>query len=254
MASAHGENPSASGRRQTKTNCYLVQGTEFEVDSRYKILAPRPHVGYNFVCSAEDIATGDDVALKKIEEVFEHINITKGTLRELRLFRLLHHENIVQVRNAFITGWKRDFDEIYVVSELLDTDLASTLSSQAPLSHPHCEFFAYQILRGMKYVHSAQVIHRDLKPRSLKINRNCDCDLKICDFGHARVRSANRHTACQLTQYVCTQWYRAPEVLCSWTDYTDAIDVWSIGCILAEMHMGSPLCPDTVSTLCAECC
>merc|ERR1740127_212792 len=90
----------------------------------------------------------------------------------------------MQVENIFITGSKGDFEDIYVVSELMETDLASTLRSSQALSDDHCQFFLYQILRGLKYVHSAEVIHRDLKPRNLLVNSNCD--LKICDYGLAR--------------------------------------------------------------------
>merc|ERR1712217_630818 len=70
-----------------------------------------------------------------------------------------------------------------------------------------------------------------------------NCDLKICDFGLARVRFSDKEWVCPMTEYVCTRWYRAPEVLCSWTDYSGAIDIWSIGCILAEMDMRTPLFP-----------
>uniref|UniRef100_A0A7S2M7N5 Protein kinase domain-containing protein n=1 Tax=Zooxanthella nutricula TaxID=1333877 RepID=A0A7S2M7N5_9DINO len=224
-----------------ETSCYLVQGTKFEVDKRYKIVEPMSHGAYGIVCSAEDKEVGERVAVKKIEGVFEHITITKRTLRELRILRHLQHENLMQVKNIFITGKKTEFEEIYVVSELMETDLATTLRSSQPLSDDHRQFFLYQILRGMKYVHSAQVIHRDLKPRNLLVNSNCD--LKICDFGLARVRFSDKGWVCPMTEYVCTRWYRAPEVLCSWTDYSCAIDIWSIGCILAEMHMRKPLYP-----------
>jgi len=134
-----------------------------------------------------------------------------------------------------------DYDHIYVVSELMETDLAATLRSKQLLSDDHCQFFLYQILRGMKYVHSAKVIHRDLKPRNLLVNSNCD--LKICGFGLARVHFSDKAWACPMTEYVCTRWYRAPEVICSWTDYSCAIDIWSIGCIFAEMLTRKPLFP-----------
>lgn len=224
-----------------ETNCYLVQGTKFEVEKRYQILEPMSQGAYGVVCSADDQGTGEKVAVKKIEGVFEHVTITKRTLRELRILRYLQHENLMQVLNIFIDGSKNDFEEIYVVSELMETDLATTLRSPQPLSDDHCQFFLYQILRGMKYVHSAQVIHRDLKPRNLLVNSNCD--LKICDFGLARVRFSDKEWISPMTEYVCTRWYRAPEVLCSWTDYSGAIDIWSIGCILAELHMRVPLYP-----------
>lgn len=220
---------------------YLVQGTKFEVDKRYKIIEPINHGAYGIVCAAEDKVGGERVAVKKIENVFDHLTIAKRTLRELRILQHFDHENIMMIKSIFITGQRNDFDEIYVVSELMETDLAQTLRSQQALSDEHCQFFVYQVLRGMKYVHSAQVVHRDLKPRNLLVNSNCD--LKICDFGLARVRFHDQEWVCPMTEYVCTRWYRAPEVLCSWTDYSSAIDIWSIGCILAEMYSRKPLYP-----------
>jgi len=166
----------------------------------------------------------------------------KRTLRELRILRHLQHENLIDIRHVFMPGVKESFEDIYVVSELMETDLASILKSPQPLSDDHCQFFLYQILRGLKYVHSAEVIHRDLKPRNLLVNSNCD--LKICDYGLARVSySDEEFRMCPMTEYVCTRWYRAPEVLCSWPDYGKPIDIWSVGCIFAEMLKRKPLFP-----------
>jgi serine/threonine protein kinase len=104
------------------------------------------------------------------------------------------------------------------------------------------QFFLYQILRGLKYVHSAGIYHRDLKPRNLLVNSNCD--LKICDFGLARADIEQLQTSqTALTDYIATRWYRAPEVILSWRKYTAAIDVWSVGCILAELIIRKPLLP-----------
>lgn len=94
-----------------------------------------------------------------------------------------------------------------------------------------------QILLGLKYVHSADVLHRDLKPSNLLLNASCD--LKICDFGLARTREASPF----MTEYVVTRWYRAPELLLNSDNYTPAIDVWSVGCILAEMLGRKPIFP-----------
>jgi len=226
---------------EQETCSFSVQGSTFEVPKRYHIDEPMSHGAYGIVVSAEDKEIEEKVALKKIEGVFEHITIAKRTLRELRILRHLQHENLMQVKNIFMVGSRYTFQELYVVSELMETDLASTLRSSQMLTDDHCQFFLYQILRGMKYVHSAQVIHRDLKPRNLLVNSNCD--LKICDFGLARVRFSDKEWVCPMTEYVCTRWYRAPEVLCSWTDYSCAIDIWSIGCILAEMSTRRPLFP-----------
>lgn len=89
----------------------------------------------------------------------------------------------------------------------------------------------------MKYIHSANVIHRDLKPSNLLLNANCD--LRICDFGLARPTAENEF----MTEYVVTRWYRAPELLLNSTDYTAAIDVWSVGCIFMELMNKQPLFP-----------
>merc|ERR1719162_2181979 len=124
-----------------------------------------------------------------------------------------------------MNGSRSDFKELYVVSELMETDLTSILKSTQPLTDDHCKFFLYQVLRGMKYVHSAQVIHCDLKPRNLLVNANCD--LKISEFGQARFRFADKES--QISQwnerFVCTRWYRAPEVLGSWVAFSKAIDI-----------------------------
>merc|ERR1719182_360826 len=183
----------------------------------------------------------EHIAIKKIENAFEHITFTKRTLRELRILRHLQHENLIDVRSIFLPGGKNDFEDIYVFSELMETDLTSIMKSNQALTDDHCQFFLYQILRGMKYVHSAQVIHRDLKPRNLLVNANCD--LRICDFGLARVMFDNGAEIAPPQHCVSTRWYRAPEVICSWTSYSYSIDLWSVGCILAEMVGAQPLFP-----------
>lgn len=101
----------------------------------------------------------------------------------------------------------------------------------------YLQYFLYQLLRGLKYVHSANVLHRDLKPSNLLLNANCD--LKIGDFGLARTTSETDF----MTEYVVTRWYRAPELLLNCSEYTAAIDIWSVGCILGEIGTREPLFP-----------
>lgn len=98
----------------------------------------------------------------------------------------------------------------YFVTELLGTDLHRLLTSR-PLEKQFIQYFLYQILRGLKYVHSAGVVHRDLKPSNILVNENCD--LKICDFGLARIQDP------QMTGYVSTRYYRAPEIMLTWQKY-----------------------------------
>lgn len=130
--------------------------------------------------------------------------------------------------------------DIYIVQCLMETDLYKLLKTQR-LSNDHTCYFLYQILRGLKYIHSANVLHRDLKPSNLLLNTTCD--LKICDFGLARVSDPDHDHTGFLTEYVATRWYRAPEIMLNSKGYTKAIDVWSVGCILAEMLNNRPLFP-----------
>ncbi|KAL3655136.1 Mitogen-activated protein kinase 9 [Castilleja foliolosa] len=127
---------------------------------------------------------------------------------------------------------RREFQDIYVVFELMESDLHQVIKANDDLTPEHYQFFLYQLLRGLKYIHTANVFHRDLKPKN--ILANADCKLKICDFGLARVSF--------WTDYVATRWYRAPELCGSFfSKYTPAIDIWSIGCIFAEMLTGKPI-------------
>ena len=107
------------------------------------------------------------------------------------------------------------------------------------------QYFVYQTLRALKSIHSAGIVHRDLKPANLLLNANCD--LKVCDFGLARsviiVSPSGKDAAGLMTEYVATRWYRAPEIMLSFKMYTKAIDIWAVGCILAELLTGRPLFP-----------
>lgn len=224
-----------------KYNFYSVFGTEFIVDKRYEVKEPAGSGAYGTVVIAQDTNKDQSVAIKKIERAFEHKLFTKRTLRELTILRLLSHENVVQLKTIQKPEEKDKFEEIYAVFETMETDLGSIIKSTQELSIAHIQFFLYQILRGMKYVHSAGILHRDLKPRNLLVNSNCD--LKICDFGLARADIPELYEAGAMTDYISTRWYRAPELLLGSEDYTGAVDMWSIGCIFAEMLLRKPLLP-----------
>src|ERR1700712_405325 len=122
----------------------------------------------------------------------------------------------------------------------METDMHRVIRTQN-LSDDHCQYFIYQTLRALKAMHSANVLHRDLKPSNLLLNANCD--LKVCDFGLARSAASQEDNSGFMTEYVATRWYRAPEIMLTFKEYTKAIDVWSVGCILAEMLSGKPLFP-----------
>jgi len=219
-----------------------VLGTTFLLDRRYEIVEPVGSGAYGVVVAATDTTTGKPVAIKKIEKGLDHPILSKRTLRELKILRLIQHENVIRIITIQLPANNRDFDGIYVVSELMETDLTSIIKSKQALSDQHCQFFLYQILRGLKFLHGSGVLHRDLKPRNLLVNSNCD--LKICDFGLARVNlPGSKVGAGMMTDYVATRWYRPPELLLLYKKYTKAMDMWSVGCILGELLLRKPIMP-----------
>jgi len=192
---------------------------------------------YGVVCAAR--VAGELVAIKKISGVFnERNNIleAKRTLREMVVLRQLQHENVCGISHLMLPPPEHD---VYLVSEKMDSDMQKVIESDQPITDDHCRYFMYQMLRGLKYVHSAGIAHRDLKPSNLLLNANCD--LKITDFGLARAIEEDESN--KMTQYVVTRWYRAPEILLLVKRYTQAVDLWSIGCIFAELLSRKPLFP-----------
>ena len=127
--------------------------------------------------------------------------------------------------------------------EKMEADMSKLIHSKQALSDQHYSYFMYQLLRGLLFLHSANIIHRDIKPQNLLVNVNCD--LKICDFGLARGinQKENEELDTKMTVYVVTRWYRAPEVVLRGKDYDERLDIWSVGCVFAEMIGREPLFP-----------
>ncbi|KIR29212.1 CMGC/MAPK protein kinase [Cryptococcus deuterogattii LA55] len=209
----------------------------FHLPNRWKLLRPLGQGAYGLVIQVQDAETEIPIAVKCVTKVFDKIILARRALREITLLRHFgEHDNLtglVDMDNV----WD-GYNEIYLYMEPMEADLHQIIRSGQPLGNDHIQFFIYQLLRGMKYIHSANVIHRDLKPGNLLVNS--DCELKICDFGLARGFDPVRGEEPQgeegkLTEYVATRWYRAPEIMLSNRRYTTAIDIWSIGCILAEL-------------------
>jgi len=122
----------------------------------------------------------------------------------------------------------------------MEADLGRLINSKQPLSDRHFSYFMYQLLRGLLYLHSAHIMHRDIKPCNLLVNVNCD--LKICDFGLARgIHAPMMENDEMITKYVVTRWYRAPEVVLCNKNYTEAIDLWAVGCVFAELIGRQPV-------------
>ena len=224
------------------TRTCVVRGTIFEVPVEYENLKYVGGGSYGMVCSAVDKKNKNRrLAVKRIGDTFRNVIDAKRILREMKLMRHLQgHANIVSLQKCFTIPRKvLNFRDVYIVTKLFESDLAKIITSKQSLSDAHCRYFLYQLLRGLKYLHSANIIHRDLKPANLLINSNCE--LAICDFGLARgikesvSSTENMGQADELTGYVVTRWYRAPELLVECSKYGHEIDMWSVGCIFGEL-------------------
>jgi len=215
-----------------------INKTEWEIPDRYKELTPIGSGAYGQVCAAFDTKLNIKVAIKKLARPFQSAVHAKRTYRELRMLKHMNHENIIGLLDVFHPGGDTldQFKQVYMVTHLMGADLNNIIRTQR-LSDDHVQFMVYQILRGLKYIHSAGIIHRDLKPSNIAVNE--DCELKILDFGLARP------TETEMTGYVATRWYRAPEIMLNWMHYNQTVDIWSVGCIMAELLTGRTLFPGT---------
>ncbi|KAG8436015.1 hypothetical protein GDO86_007203, partial [Hymenochirus boettgeri] len=185
--------------------------------------------------SALDSPTGERVAIKKLLRPFQSLIHAKRAYRELRLLKHMKHENVISLVNVFTPDQSMEsFQTFYLVMPFIPLDLSRIMKMQR-LNSSTIVYLLYQILRGLQYIHSAGIVHRDLKPSNIGVNE--DYELKILDFGLARP------TEFEMTGYVVTRWYRAPEVILNWMHYNKTVDIWSVGCILAEMITGKVLFP-----------
>ncbi|XP_057977987.1 mitogen-activated protein kinase homolog NTF3-like [Malania oleifera] len=229
-----------NGIKPQGKHCFRLWQTLFEIDTKYVPIKPVGKGAYGIVCSSFNRETNEKVAIKKIKNVFESQTDALRMLREMILLRHIKHENVIALKDVMMPTHRKSFKDVYLVYELMDTDLHHVLRSPQPLSRDHCQFFLCQLLRGLRHLHSANILHRDLKPGNILINANCD--LKICDFGLARTSRGDGEF---MTEYVVTRWYRAPELLLRSDTYEASIDVWSVGCIFAEILGRKPIFPGT---------
>ncbi|SBT72158.1 mitogen-activated protein kinase 1, putative [Plasmodium malariae] len=178
------------------------------------------------------------VAVKKIFGAFQNSTDAQRTYREIMfLYQLNGHDNIIKLMDVMKA--KNDND-IYLVFDYMETDLHEVIRADL-LEEIHKKYIIYQLLRALKYIHSGLLLHRDIKPSNILLN--AECHIKVADFGLARSISTevNENKIPVLTDYVATRWYRAPEILLGSTNYTEGVDMWSLGCIMAELAIGKPL-------------
>ncbi|CCW60319.1 unnamed protein product [Phytomonas sp. EM1] len=188
---------------------------------------------YGVVLKAVHRTTGKLVAIKKFKQTDADDYVHKTSLREVRILKQLHHPNVISLFDVF-----RRNDKLYLVFELVENTILQLLErTRTGMDPQDVRRYAYQILRGIDYCHAHNVIHRDVKPENILVSR--DGFLKICDFGFARHLTVGG----KYTDYVATRWYRAPELLVGDVYYDRSVDVWAIGCIIAELTNSLPLFP-----------
>lgn len=232
----------------------------WDIPDRYEV---RKHVGsgsYGAVSEAKDLQSGHKCAIKKVDRVFEDLTDCKRILREISILSRLKHPNVVRLYDCVISLKQKpsNWTELYIVMELADSDLKRLCRTPVFLMEEHGRQVIYNLLVGVRYLHSTGVWHRDLKPANVLVNQ--DCGVRICDFGLSRAMGVTVDTdqfqleekdpdtpgemplvphterlKRNLTGHVVTRWYRAPELILLQKNYTAAIDIWSLGCIFAEL-------------------
>ncbi|RVW90857.1 Cyclin-dependent kinase G-2 [Vitis vinifera] len=189
---------------------------------------------YGVVYRAKDKKTGEIVALKKVKMEKEREGFPLTSLREINILLSFHHPSIVDVKEVVVGS---NLDSIFMVMEYMEHDLKGLMETmKQPFSQSEVKCLMLQLLEGIKYLHDNWVLHRDLKTSNLLLNNRGE--LKICDFGLARQYGSPLKP---YTHLVVTLWYRAPELLLGAKQYSTAIDMWSLGCIMAELLSKEPL-------------
>lgn len=205
---------------------------------KYKFCKKLGEGAYGQVSAYTD-KDGKNVAIKIIKDLDNCGDVIR-ILREIKILKFCteyRHPNILSLIDIDIEYHGNKLNSISIVTERGDTDLHELIykynKNNNHLTEEHYKFILFQILSGVKHLHSANIIHRDLKPSNIIINK--DSTIKIIDFG------LSRSCVSKMTEYVVTRWYRAPEIVLSKAEYQHKIDIWSIGCIMAELITKEPL-------------
>ncbi|GMR52381.1 hypothetical protein PMAYCL1PPCAC_22576 [Pristionchus mayeri] len=217
----------------------------FTVPDRYGNLKCIGLGAQGVVVSANDSRTGRNIAIKKLLKPLLNQGVAQRTFREIALLSSISHPNIIPLLSVFSPDETEDtFNEIYLVMELMSYNLKKVVCNNTVLDHTRQSYFFYQILCAVNHLHKSDIIHRDLKPFNIALNTKASI-IKILDFGLARIMDTNSRP--NMTAYVVSRCYRAPELLLSISQkrltYCGKVDMWSVGCIFAELITGKVLFP-----------
>lgn len=225
--------PNASGS-VIHTQCVDKGGTRHTL--RYSVDRTVGNGSFGVVFQATCVETDETVAVKKVLQDKRFKN------RELQIMRVLDHPNVVRLKHCFYSTTAKEEVYLNLVLEYVPETVYrvakhyNKLNQRLPLVY--IKLYMYQLCRALAYIHAAGVCHRDIKPQNLLVNTQAHT-LKLCDFGSAKVLVRGEPNI----SYICSRYYRAPELIFGATDYTTAIDVWSTGCVMAELLLGQPLFP-----------
>ena len=230
-----------------KKHSFTISKIKFTIEEKYEFIKQIGLGSFSAVCSCYDRKDNRNVAIKKVTNAFDDLEDARHILREIKMLSFFDHDNIVTLLDVPKPDNKETYNDVYVITDLMETDLHRVIYSRQELTDEHIQYFIYQILRGTLYFHSAKVIHRDLKPANILANKNCD--LKICDFGldHGKLKDDDK-TVINLIdnpslpiEYSNSIIY--DDTILSPESYDKPVDIWSVGCILAELLGRQPLFP-----------
>ncbi|GAB0098050.1 cyclin-dependent kinase-like 2 [Sergentomyia squamirostris] len=200
---------------------------------KYDVISVVGEGSYGLVMRCRHRDTGQYVAIKKFLETEDDPTVRKMAMREIRMLKKLHHENLVNLIEVF-----RRKKRFFLVFEYLEHTVLEELEARSGgLGFVTARKYIFQVLRALNFIHSNDVIHRDIKPENVLVSRLGI--VKLCDFGFARIYTENE----TFTDYVATRWYRSPELLVGDPRYGKEVDIWATGCLYAEMMTGEPLFP-----------
>jgi serine/threonine protein kinase len=190
---------------------YTLSNHTFVLPSCYVPVGMIGTGAYGVVISAIDSRTKKKVAIKKVTNVFaRNEEFQKRILREVLILKHFRgHENVVELKDLVAPVNFEKFEDVYLVTTLMDFDLKGIIRSTQELYEENVQYFLYQMLRGLKFLHSAGVLHRDIKPSNILLN--AEYDVALCDFGLSRGVDFEADPTMS-TSYVATRWYRAPEL------------------------------------------
>jgi mitogen-activated protein kinase 1/3 len=206
-----------------------MQGINTVIGKKYRITRKLGKGSYGSVYEVINLENKKKFAMKKIDDIESNSDI-KRVIREIMVLKAFNHENLLTLKAIHLEE-KGKFFNVYLITDLMDFDMFKVIrKGRSELTEEHIQYIMYQVFLGMYVLHQNNIVHRDIKPNNILLNDSCD--LKICDFGFAREVQDNPE---DITEYVVTRYYRAPEIMLNSRKYGSEVDIWSIGCTFFEL-------------------